>query len=134
MKKIALFIVSVVYAFVLQAADYPYLVFTNTAGSTTVINVSNLTLNVSGSSLEVNNADGNTSFTLTDLANMQFSKDGSTVTAIDNVLVADKAVEVYSLLGVRLGTFNSLSEGVNALSAGVYVIKQNTNTQTIVIR
>lgn len=134
MKKIVLFIVSVVYALVLQAADYPYLVFTNTAGSTTVINVSNLTLNVNGSSLEVNNIDGSTSFTLTDLANMQFSKDGSTVTAIDNVLVADKAVEVYSLLGMRLGTFNSLSEGVNTLSPDVYVIKQNTNTQTIVIR
>lgn len=134
MKKIALFIVSVVYAFVLQAADYPYLVFTNTAGSTTVLNVSNLTLRVNGSSLEVNNADGNTSFTLTDLANMQFSKDGSTVTAIDNVLVADKAVEVYSLLGMRLGSYENLMKAVTTLKSGVYVISDGKNSQKVVVK
>lgn len=134
MKKIALFIVSVVYAFVLQAADYPYLVFTNTAGSTTLLSVSNMTLNAIGTTLDVSNADGTTSFTLTDLANMQFSKDGSTVTAVENVLDADKAIEVFSLSGMRLGSYENLMKAVTTLKSGVYVISDGKNSQKVVVK
>ena len=35
MKKILVLVVAVVCAGIAQAADYPYLVFTNTAGTTT---------------------------------------------------------------------------------------------------
>ena len=133
-KKIALFIVSVVYAFVLQAADYPYLVFTNTAGTTTLLSVSNMTLNAIGTTLDVSNADGTTSFTLTDLANMQFSKDGSTVTALENVLDADKAVEVFSLSGMRLGSYENLMKAVTTLKSGVYVISDGKNSQKVVVK
>lgn len=134
MKKIILSLAVLLSACMAQAADYPYLVFTNTGGTTTVLSVENLTLSVSGSTLQVTNADGTNSFTLTDLANMQFSKDGSTVSAIENVLQADKAVEVFTVSGVRLGTYSSLAEGIKSLNAGAYIIKQNTNAQTIVVR
>jgi len=117
-----------------QAADYPYLVFTNTSGTSTVLSVSNLTMSVSGSELQVTNAEGNTSFVLTDLANMQFSVDGSAVSAIGHVLDGGQPVRVYSMTGVALGTFGSLAEGVEMLSAGAYVVKQGKNTQTIVVK
>lgn len=134
MKRSLFILVTVVCAVMAQAADYPYLVFTNTAGTSTALSVSNMTLTVSGSSLSVTNADGTTAFVLTDLANMQFSVDGSTVSAIDHVLDAGQPVSVFSLTGISLGTFNSLTEGVKTLSTGAYVIKQGTNTQTIVIK
>ena len=119
---------------VAQAADYPYLVFTNTGGTSTVMDVSNLTLAVSGSSLQVTNTDGTASFTLTDLANMQFSKDGSTVSALENVIDAGAAVELFSMTGVSLGHFNTLLEAVSVTGVGAYVIKQGNNTQTIVLK
>ena len=134
MKKILVLAVTVVCAVMVQAADYPYLVFTNTAGTSTALSVSKMTLSVSGSSLSVTNADGTTAFVLTDLANMQFSVDGSTVSAIDHVLDAGQPVSVFSLTGISLGTFNSLTEGVKALSTGAYVIKQGVKSQTIVVK
>lgn len=133
MKKICLF-VAVLCAVMAQAAGYPYLVFTNTAGTTTVMGVSDLTMRVSGSSLQVTNSDGTETFTLTDLASMQFSADGSATTAIENVLEADCAVEVFSVTGAQIGSFGSLIEAVQGLNAGAYVIKQGINTQTVVIK
>lgn len=134
MKKIFALAVTVVCAVMAQAADYPYLVFTNTAGTTTALSVSNMTLTVSGSNLLVTNADGTTTFVLTELANMQFSADGSTVSAIDHVIDAGQPVRVFSITGASLGTFNSLPECAKALSAGAYIIKQGSNTQTIVVK
>lgn len=134
MKRSLFILVTVICAVMAQAADYPYLVFTNTGGTTTVLGVTNMTLAVSGSNLSVTNADGTNTFVLTDLTNMQFSVDGSTVSAIDHVLDAEQPVSVFSLTGISLGMFNSLTEGAKALSTGAYVIKQGTNTQTIVIK
>ena len=133
MKKILVLAVTVVCAVIAQAVDYPYLVFTNTAGTTTSLSVSNMTLTVNGSELSVTNAEGTQAFTLTDLAEMQFSQDGS-VTAIENVLDGEKAVDVYSVTGVGLGSFSNLHEAAGVLPTGAYVIKQGGNTQTVVVK
>ena len=133
MRKIGMVLTWLVCAGLAQAVDYPYLVFTNTAGTNTVMNVSSLTIRVSGNSLQVTNSEGTESFTLTDLASMQFSKDGST-SAIENVLDADGEVEVFAVHGVRLGSFSSLTEAARNLRAGAYVIKQGGKAQTIVVR
>ncbi len=133
MKKILVLAVTVVCAVMAQAADYPYLVFTNTAGTTTALTVSNMTLSVNGSELTVTNTEGTQAFTLTDLAAMQFSKDGS-VTAIENVIDGEKAVEVYSVTGVGLGSFSNLYEAAGVLPTGAYVIKQGGKSQTIVVK
>lgn len=133
MKKILVLVVAVVCAGIAQAVDYPYLVFTNTAGTTTALTVSNMTLSVSGSELSVTNAEGTQAFTLTDLAEMQFSQDGR-VTAIENVLDGEKSVDVYSVTGVGLGSYGSLYEAAGVLPTGAYVIKQGGKSQTIVVR
>ena len=133
MKKIGLLLVAVVCAVMAQAADYPYLVFTNTAGTTTSLSVSNMTLTVNGSELTVTNAEGTQAFTLTDLAAMQFSQDGS-VTAIENVLDGEKSVDVYSVTGVGLGSFSNLHEAAGVLPTGAYVMKQGGKSQTVVVR
>ena len=133
MKKIGLLLVAVACAVMAQAADYPYLVFTNTAGTNTALSVSNMTLTVNGSELTVTNAEGTQAFTLTDLAAMQFSQDGS-VTAIENVLDGEKSVDVYSVTGVGLGSFSNLHEAAGVLPTGAYVMKQGGKSQTVVVR
>lgn len=133
MKKIVFLISMVFCAFTAQAVDYPYLVFTNTAGNNTILSVTNLTLTINGSDLQVTNDEGPTTFTLTELAAMQFSTDG-TITGIENVLDAEANLQVFSISGVSLGSFGSLVEAVRSLPAGTYVISNGSVTQTIVVK
>lgn len=130
MKKIVL-VLAVCCAMMAQAASYSYLVFTNTSGSVTVLSVTNLTMNVEGTSLQVTNDDGTVNFVLTELASMQFSNDPQ---AIENVLDGDRPVQVFSLSGVSLGTFGSLVEAAQQLNAGAYVISNGKKSQTIILQ
>ena len=120
-------------AMMAYASTYNYLVFTNTEGTNTIFNVKNLTLNVEGSDLQVTNADGTVSILLTALKSMQFSED-SIISAVENVLNADAAVQVYSVSGSLLGSYGSLMEAAQTLNAGAYVISNGSVTQTVVIK
>ena len=133
MRKIVL-VLAVCCAMMAQAATYNYLVFTNTSGTTTAFEVSNLTLTVSGSNLQVTNDEGTVNLVLTELAAMQFSTSADSITAIENVLDGDQPVQVFSVSGVSLGTFGSLVEAAKQLNAGAYVISNGSVTQKIVIQ
>ena len=133
MRKIVLLLV-VSCAMMAQATTYSYLVFTNTSGTTTSFNASNLTLTVSGTNLQVTNSDGTVSLVLTELAAMQFSTSADTITALENVLDADQPVQVFSISGTSLGSFGSLLEAAQHLNAGMYVISNGKSAQTIVIK
>ena len=132
MKKVFL-LLAVCLAMMTHASTYNYLVFTNTEGTNTIFNVKNLTLNVDGSTLQVTNADGTVSILLTALKSMQFSED-SIISAVENVLNADAAVQVYSVSGSLLGSYGSLMEAAQTLDAGAYVISNGSVTQTIVVK
>jgi len=133
MRKIVL-VLAVCCAMMAQAATYSYLVFTSTSGTVTSFGVSNLTLTVSGSNLQVSNDDGTVNLVLTDLAAMQFSTSADTVTAIENVLDGDAPVQVFSVSGVSMGSFGSLVEAAKSLNAGTYVISNGKKSQTVVVR
>lgn len=132
MKKVFL-LLAVCLAMMTHASTYNYLVFTNTEGTNTVFSVANLWLNVDGSDLQVTNADGTVSILLTALKSMQFSED-SIISAVENVLNADAAVQVYSVSGSLLGSYGSLIEAAQTLDAGAYVISNGSVTQTIVVK
>ena len=102
MRKILLIAGIALCAILVQAETYSYLVFTNTAGTTTAFSVPNLTLTVEGSNLRVKNDEG--------------------------------TVQIFSVSGVRIGSFGSLLEAAQQLSAGAYVISNGKNSQTIVVR
>ena len=133
MKKILLMLTVVGCSLMAHAADYPYLVFTNTEDVNTILSISNMTLTVSGNQLIVTNAEGTESFVLTDLKSMQFSADGS-VTALDNVINTEAEMEVYTLTGVRLGRFDNLEDARRQIGQGTYLISDGKNTQKIVIQ
>ncbi len=133
MKRSLFLLVALLVAMLAKAVDYPYLVFTNTSGTNTVLSVSDMTLTVSGSELRVTNAEGTISFVLTELASMQFSKDG-TLLALKEVLDADKPVQLFTLTGQSVGIYDNLKDAAQKNNAGVYVIKQGTKSQQIVIK
>lgn len=132
MKKVFL-LLAVCTAMIAHASTYNFLVFTNTEGTKTAFSVKDLMLNVDGSDLQVTNADGTVSILLTALKSMQFSED-SIISAVENVLNADAAVQVYSVSGSLLGSYASLMEAAQTLDAGAYVISNGSVTQTIVVK
>ena len=121
------------FAMMAHASTYNYLVFTNQSGTTTSFAVSNLTLQVNGSDLQVTNDEGTVSMVLTELASMEFSAD-KTATGIEGVLNADTLVQVYSVTGASLGTYSSMVEAAKSLQAGTYVISNGDQSQTIVVK
>lgn len=135
-RKIGLLLLMLASALWMQAEEYeyPYLVFTNTEGALTAFQVNDLTMHINGTQLDVTNNEGTVHFTLTDLSAMQFSVDGETLTALENVLNADARVEIYTLEGMSMGTFDGLLKAASSLKQGVYVITDGKNTQKIVIR
>ena len=135
MKKILVLVVAVVCAGIAQAADYPYLVFVNQSNDTTALSVTDMTLKVNDNSLTVTNAEGTVNFTLTDLQFMQFmTADGQMALRLDNILDANEPIDVYSILGVKVGHYNSLLEAAGVLGKGSYVITNGRNSQTIVLQ
>ena len=135
MKKILVLVVAVVCAVMAQAADYPYLVFVNQSNDTTALSVTDMTLKVNDNSLTVTNAEGTVNFTLTDLQFMQFmTADGQMALRLDNILDANEPIDVYSILGVKVGHYNSLLEAAGVLGKGSYVVTNGKNSQTIILQ
>ncbi len=134
MKKIYAFLAACMLFVSIQAADYSYLVFTNTSGVNTIVSLSDITFSLTDTGLQVTNESGTVSFTLTDLSSMQFSVDGTVASGIDNVIKADAPVDVYLVDGLRIGSFDSLIDAVSALDEGVYVVSDGTNSQKIIVK
>lgn len=135
MRKIGMVLALLVSAVMAQAGEYAYLVFVNQNNDTTALSVTDMTLKVQENSLTVTNAAGTVNFTLTDLQFMQFmTEDGQMAMSIDNVLDANAPIDVYTILGVKVGHFNSLLEAAELLNKGSYVITNGKNAQTIVLQ
>jgi len=134
MRKIILMFL-LVCAGMVQAGEYAYLVFVNQSNDTTALSVTGMTLKINENSLTVTNAEGTVNFTLTDLQFMQFmTEDGQMAQRIDNVLDANAPIDVYTILGVKVGHYNSLPEAAGVLGKGSYVITNGKNSQTVVVR
>jgi hypothetical protein len=134
MRKFILMIL-LVCAGMMQAGEYAYLVFVNQQNDTTALSVADMTLRVQDNSLSVTNADGTVSFTLTDLQFMQFmTEDGQMAMRLDNVLDANAPIDVYTILGVKVGRYNSLLEAAGMLGKGSYVITNGKKSQTILLQ
>ena len=133
MRKIGMVLAVLVCTMTAQADEYGYLVFTNTSGTTTALTVGNLLATVNGSTLVVTNDDNTVHFVLTELASMQFSMTDS-LTAQENVLDGDQPVQVFSISGTSLGTYDNLVQAAQQLGAGAYVVSNGKNAQTIVVK
>ncbi|MBR0433124.1 MAG: hypothetical protein IJK15_05430 [Bacteroidaceae bacterium] len=109
---------------------YPYLVFTNTDGSQTVVASESLELTIVDGQLVAKNGTATTSLTLANLAAMQFSttKDGiadEIVTLADaESITHSQPTAIYDLSGRR--AYQPMGK---AMRRGVYVVR-NANGKT----
>jgi hypothetical protein len=135
MKKRLFLMALLVCAVMAQAGEYAYLVFVNQNNDTTALSVTDMTLSVNENSLTVTNADSTVNFTLTDLQFMQFMTEGGQLAqSLDQVLDANAPIDVYTILGVKVGRYNSLLEAAGVLGKGSYVITNGKNAQTILLQ
>lgn len=137
MKRLISILVLSLFTFHLsvQAGEYAYLVFVNQNNDTTALSVTDMTLSANGNSLTVTNAEGSVNFILTDLQFMQFmTEDGQLAEKLDNVLDANAPIDVYTILGVKVGHYNSLPQAAGVLGKGSYVISNGKNSQTIILQ
>lgn len=135
MKK-WIFSIMAIVAIQIQAADvvYKYLVVTSADGTQTSLSSSGLKLSFADGKMIAANGTDSKSFTLTELARMQFAETAST-TAIDRSLTADsQRVEAYTLSGMFAGSSDSMSSLQSQLRSGVYVVKQNNKSSKIIVR
>ncbi len=131
MKRILLTILCVIGITAAMAYDYTYLVFQTSNGTATAIDVNDLTITVSGSSLVVTNSNGSQTFALSDLSKMYFSE---TAGISDISTDKDQAIEVFTPSGLSLGKFDNLLSAQNQLEKGVYIVKSNSKTSKVIIQ
>lgn len=139
MKKIVLLLTVLAGGLTMQAEDYTYLTFETTDGTKTSVNVSSLTLTISGTTLTV----GGQQFTLSDLSKMYFSTndESTTATDIDEITTAtlDDTSEIYDLQGKKI-TKGQMRKGVYIVKNGQIrdvdntVEESQTDTYKIVVK
>ncbi|MBR6828942.1 MAG: hypothetical protein IKM76_12485 [Prevotella sp.] len=125
MKKRLLLLMMTVGALAVHADTYPYMTFITADGTKTSLPAAGLSLAISGSNLVATDGSTSKTFNLTDLSSMHFSAASeSSVTGIDAVgaTATGEKVSVFTLNGVRMGTYDSVEAARNALPAGVYII------------
>ena len=132
MRKIGMMLAWLVCTGMAQAGEYAYLVFVNQNNDTTALSVTDMTLKVNDNSLTVTNAEGTVNFTPTDLQFM--TEEGQVAQRLDNILDANAPIDVFSILGVKVGHYNSLLEAAGVLGMGSYVITNGRISQTIVVK
>ena len=133
MKKLTLATLISLGTLQTQAYDYPYLVFQNIEGSTTVMAVESLTITISDGKLIATNTDGTQTFTLTDLSKMFFTQ-AADLTGISSTETTDEAVEVFTTGGMKLGKFQDVSTAKASLKPGLYILKSKSKTTKFLVK
>ena len=123
MKKIVIIMMALVGALTVQAEEYAYLTFETTDGAKASVDVSSLTLTVSGNTLTA----GSQTFTLSNLSKMYFSNTSET-TAIEEITTAtlDEAADIYDLQGHKVTK--------EQMKRGVYIVKTKSKTYRMIVK
>ncbi len=117
-----------------EADTYPYLSFETQDGTVRSVSVSSLTMTFSNGKLLAENGTDSYEIDAASLSRMYFSADN--LTAISDVKGGDGLgkLDVYTLSGVRIGSFDSADALRNAVSAGVYIVKSNGKTLKVAVK
>ena len=130
MKKLLFIALCWASALGVQAEDYPYLVFTQTDGSTVTLPVQSLCIKFVDGKLVATTTSVIQTLPLDGLTTMAFTHDAGTPSAVQGVDQggASSAVQVYTLHGIHVGGYNSAAQALRALPKGVYIIRQEQNS------
>ncbi len=105
--------------------------FTTTSGDI-VVSSDGLTITFADGNLVATNNEETRTFSLSDVTQFYFTSAPTGITDIN----ADqpRQVEVFTIAGQRVGCYPSDTNLAAALSKGVYVVKNSTKTQKLIVR
>ena len=123
MKKIVFILMALVGALNVQAEEYTYLTFETTDGVKISVDVSSLTLTISGNTMTA----GSQTFTLSNLSKMYFSNTNET-TAIEEITAAtlDEEADIYDLKGHQVTK--------EQMRRGIYIVKTKSKTYKMIVK
>lgn len=127
MKKIILFLLGIALPFIVSA-EYKSMMFRSKDGNQHYINVQGLVISFDTENLLASISDNTLSIPLAELISMSFSEEDSA--GLESILSdkSQESVSVYFTTGVKTGTFTSVSEAIEKLPAGVYIIQYADGT------
>lgn len=134
MMKRLLFALSVMASvFHVGAFDFSTMKFETISGIHYTIDVDGLTMNIQEGVLTVSNCEGqNLSLPVSELSKFYFVPDLSSLTAI-TVTDGDEA-DIYTLQGIRVGHFASVTDAQSSLKSGIYVCVTPKRTFKLVVK
>ena len=132
MKKLFLLSLSAIAWMSARAVTpYKYLEFKTLENTSIVVEADGLEIEITDGVLSLSNTSGQKmNIDASTLVSMQFTYSSA---AIDNITVDPVSnVRVYKLDGTVMGTFTNVSNAINTLEPGVYILK-STEGQTVKI-
>ena len=133
MKKLLLLFSFLIMAWMSVSAvtPYKYLEFKTTENTSIVVETEGLEININEGLLSLSNTSGQKmNIDASTLVSMQFTDNADGVDKIS--FDSDVPVNVYKLDGTVVGTFTNVSNAINTLEPGVYILK-STDGQTVKI-
>lgn len=122
MKKIVIIMMALVGALTVQAEEYAYLTFETTDGAKASVDVSSLTLTISGKTMTA----GSQTFVLSNLSKMYFSNTDET-TGIEEITSETLGeATIYDLHGHQVTK--------DQMKRGVYIVKTKTRTYKMIVK
>ena len=123
MKKIVIIMMALVGALTVQAEEYAYLTFETTDGAKASVDVSSLTLTISGKTMTA----GSQTFVLSNLSKMYFSNTDET-TGIEEITseTLGEATDIYDLQGHKVTK--------EQMKRGVYIVKTKSKTYKMIVK
>ena len=130
-KLLLLSLLTIAWMSVNAVTPYKYLEFKTTEDTSLVVEAEGLEIEINDGVLSLSNASGQKmNIDTSTLGSMQFTDSSA---AIDNITVdSDSKVQVYKLDGTVVGTFTNVSNAIDTLAPGVYILK-STEGQTVKI-
>ena len=133
MRKLLLLLslLTIAWMSVKAGTPYKYMEFKTTENTSLVFEAEGLEIETNDGVLSLSNASGQKmNFDVSILASMQFTDNPA---AIFNItLDSDSKIQIYKLDGTVVGNFPNISNVINTLSPGVYILK-STEAQNVKI-
>lgn len=134
MKKYLLTaLATIVYSMAMSAADFDGMTFEYADGSTKSVSVDELSITPSVNSLMVSSKAGTFDIPMAQLKKFYFISDYAGI----NSPIVDESntdVEIYTISGIKAGSFASKKEAEATLPSGLYIMKSNGQTLKIAVK
>ena len=108
----------------MASAQYNSLKFNTADGQSCLVDVTGLTISISGQDMVVTNSNGDSwTSSFASLVSMEFVTDQAGVSDLSTEIAS--SFTIYNLEGVELGKYVSLEQANANLPSGVYLLKKN---------